>query len=143
MTTRLQQEQNILQKYFHGFRIQDIDVPERAGAVGRLRSNSGSNYSIWIPLDSFPYSRPPLYIVDPKKLRTHKGRSLAKLGVSCSMHTLAPSEHGHVQICHYNDMYWHPNLTLYKVVMKARLWIEAYESHLRTGAAIDQYLAHM
>ena len=65
------------------------------------------------------------------------------MGNSAEMHLLDPDEHGHPQICHYRDDVWTPNVTLYKVVMKGRFWLEAYEAHMRTGKAIDTYLPHM
>jgi hypothetical protein len=34
-------------------------------------------------------------------------------------------------------------VSLYKILMKARLWLEAYEQHLRRGEPIDKYLSHM
>ena len=60
---------------------------------------------------------------------------------SASMHTLS-SENGWTRICHYGCNSWTPNVSLYKVYIKCRLWLEMYETHLRTGKPIDYYLNH-
>ena len=69
-----------------------------------------------------------------------------KMGVdldspSASMHTLT-SENGWTRICHYGTNSWTPNVSLYKVYVKCRLWLEMYETQLRTGKNIDYYLNH-
>jgi hypothetical protein len=79
-------------------------------------------------------------VVNPCPLRA---RGYDLLAASAVMHTLSPvySHPQYVRICHYRD--WDPNKTLYLVLMKARLWVEAYEAHLRHGNPIDNYLGHM
>ena len=37
---------------------------------------------------------------------------------------------------------WTPQRTVYQVVVKARIWFEAYELHLARGAWIDSWLGH-
>ncbi|XP_028405193.1 uncharacterized protein LOC114527685 [Dendronephthya gigantea] len=46
-------------------------------------------------------------------------------------------------ICHSNAPHWTDRDTLYKVVMKGRLWLEAYEAYLETGACLSEYLVEM
>ena len=148
---RIAVEQQLLSRYFKGFKIQDPGGAEELGVVGKLQTNSGNEYGLWIPLgdSEFPNAPPKMYVVEPKDLRKRpkhpwkKGKKLAKLGTSHAMHLLDPDEHGHPQICHYRDDVWSPNVTLYKVVMKGRFWLEAYEFHRRTGKDIDTYLPHM
>ena len=140
---RLRKEQALLRTYFPTFHIQFPDDPDRAGAVGTLTTNSGREYGLWIPLGAFPNERPQMFVVKPRNLRTRLGRKLAKIGVNSAMHLLAPNEHGHPQICHHDDASWTPNITLYKVAMKGRLWLEAYEMHKASGKDIDHYLPHM
>lgn len=84
-----------------------------------------------------------MYVVKPAPLKDYDGIPLADRGTSSTMHLRTPNTHGHPQICHYNDQYWNPAVTLYKVVIKGRIWLEGYEIHLRTGNDIDQYLPHM
>jgi hypothetical protein len=108
-----------------------------------MKTNSRREYVIWIALGNFPYEAPAMYVISPKPLLTSDGRALASIGVSANMHLRTPDDHGHPQICHYNDRFWHPKVSLYKILMKARFWLEAYEQHLKKGAPIDAYLAHM
>lgn len=138
---RLRTEGEILKKYLPSFRIQNIETPD-ACVIGRLTTNSVQSYVLWIPLGEFPYVAPKMYVVKPAPLKDCDGRPLADRGTSGTMHLLTPDTHGHPQICHYNDKYWTPAVTLYKVVMKGRIWLECYESHLRTGDDIDKYLGH-
>lgn len=140
---RLRKEQALLRRYFPTFHIQFPQDPARAGVVGTLTTNAGNEYGLWIPLGAFPNEPPRMFVVSPQGLRKRRGRKLAKLGTNSNMHLLQPNEHGHPQICHHNDASWTPNITLFKVVMKGRLWLEAYEMHKTTGKNIDHYLAHM
>jgi hypothetical protein len=140
--TRLQAETQALRTYFPQFKVQDPDGPQ-AGVIGRMTTNSGSTYVVWLSLGAFPNEAPKMYVVSPKPLLTYDGRELASLGMSGNMHLLQPDDHGHPQICHYNDRFWHPRVSLYKILMKARLWVEAYEQHVRHGRPIDAYLPHM
>ena len=57
-------------------------------------------------------------------------------------HTLG-SQDGCTKICHFRPELWKDNNTLYQVVMKGLIWLEAYEAHLRTGASLSKYLAEM
>ena len=93
-------------------------------------------------LEGYPDVAPKLYVLQPT-LRCHDGSLLSELGTSSTMHVLAPNDHGHVQVCHYNDRFWRSSLTLYKVLMKTRVWLEAYERHLRHGEPVEHYLGHM
>jgi len=139
---RLGVEEQLLRKYFPSVRIQDKDGGPNLGLVGRIHSNSGTVYTLFCPLQEFPERSPPVYVIDPK-LRCYDGKLVSDLGSSNAMHVLAPSDHGHPQICHYNDRYWESKLTLYKVLLKCRIWLEAYECHLREGKPVDHYLSHM
>ena len=105
-----------------------------------MKTNSGKVYTlrIDIPLD-YPNSIPAVYITNPKPLRTRSGALIPEL--STSMHTLQ-SKDGCVRICHYGPNSWSPRQTLSKVVMKCRIWLEVYESHLQTGKPIGDILKH-
>lgn len=143
MRSRLESEEQYIKQYFPSFRIQAPDDPERAGVIGKLYSNRNIPYVVWIPLGHFPHKPPKLYLIEPKNLRDSTGRLLSQCVANQSMHILEPDEHGHPQICHYNAAYWSPNISLYNVIMKCRVWLEAYEDHLITGNSIDHYLKHM
>jgi hypothetical protein len=143
MATRIEREEQLIGQYFPGFRIQSPDDPAYAGVIGRLLSSRNIQYTLWIPLGNFPNEAPKMYIVEPKSLKDSNGRLLSDYSANGSMHLLSPDNNRHPQICHYNGRYWSPNVTLYKIIMKGRLWIEAYENHLITGNNIDHYLKHM
>jgi hypothetical protein len=140
--TRLDLEREALQRYFPGFRIQDPFGPKR-GVIGRLKSNTGTWYTIWLALSDFPNGAPQMYIIEPRELKAYDGRLLSSIVNNRPMHLLTPDANGHPQICHYNGQFWLPKVSLYKILMKARIWLEAYEQHLRHGRPIDTYLSHM
>jgi hypothetical protein len=143
LSSRLDKEDALIKKYFTGFRIQSPGDAVYGGAIGRIQSSRNILYTLWIPLGGFPNEAPSMYIVDPKILKDYYGKLLSSYGVSSSMHLRSPDSNNNVQICHYNNQYWSPNVTLYKIIMKGKLWVEAYENHLITGNDIDFYLKHM
>lgn len=106
-------------------------------AVFAARTNRGNVYTLRIELADFPEDIPKVFVTRMLKDRT--GNDLD----SCSarMHTLA-SENGRTRICHYGFDSWHPKVSIYKVFVKSRLWLEMYEQHLATGYDIDYYLNH-
>jgi len=101
------------------------------------KTNSGNLYTLHFDLGGFPESMPKVFVT--KMLKSYTGRDLNDC--SSSMHTLT-SEYGWTRICHYGGSSWTPNVSLYKVYVKCRLWLEIYEAHLRTGKKIDYYLNH-
>ena len=101
------------------------------------RTNSGRVYTIRIDLDEFPNSVPKAFIT--RMLKTKTGEDMD--GASGSMHTLT-SEYGYTRICHYAPSAWTPNVSLLKVYIKCRLWLEMYELHLKNGKPMDYYLSH-
>ena len=102
------------------------------------RTNSGNIYTIWIDLEDFPESIPRAGTT--KMLKSKDGCNLDS--ASGSMHTLT-SMHDGTCICHYGANEWTPMVSLYKIYVKCRLWLEIYEGyHLKTGKPIDYYLKH-
>lgn len=133
-------EANILEKYF----------PRRYAFVGLngsnpyvdlgLKSNDGNVYRFKILLNSFPYNVPKVYITYPDDLKTYDGRNIVDVGASHSMHLLQPM--GNMpQVCHFKSDHWHSQRTIYNVSLKLRVWMEAYESHLRTGQTLDYFVS--
>lgn len=108
--------------------------------VFAMKTNSGKVYTlrIDIPLD-YPNSVPAVYITNPKPLRTKLGASM--LEPDANMHTLSGKD-GCVRICHFGYNSWSPRQTLAKVIMKCRIWLEVYESHLQTGVPLGNILPH-
>ena len=101
------------------------------------KTNSGNVYTLHMNLTDFPASQPRVFVT--RMLKTHSGDDMDS--ASSSMHTLT-SENGWTRICHYGVSSWTPNVSLYNVYVKCRLWLEMYETHLRTGKPLDYYLNH-
>jgi hypothetical protein len=102
------------------------------------RTNCGNIYTIWIDLNDFPENIPCAGVT--KMLKSKDGRNLDS--ASADMHTLT-SMYGGTRICHYGANEWTPMVSLFKIYMKNRLWLEIYDSyHLKTGKPIDYYLPH-
>lgn len=102
-----------------------------------LQTNSRKVYTVRIDLVNYPYDVPKVFITSPKPLLDRSGRSM--LNASHSMHTLQ-GENGCTRVCHYGASQWHPGVYLYQVVVKVRIWLEVYETHLKTGQPLDRYL---
>jgi len=135
-TTRLNAERDWVVKYFGKNAIfHNFDGPNTE-FLCPIKSNSDKNY--WLRLhvpDDYPNSKPSMTIAFPENTKGYNGLDLTK--VSEANHTLT-AIFGEVQICHIKN--WEPNQTFYQVIMKGRIWIEAYEGHCRTGNDIDYYL---
>jgi hypothetical protein len=135
---RLQVERQLLAHYFPGFGWKHPSDPQQTTIEGVLQTNPHNLYGIRLYMPSqYPNWRPDAVIVSPSSLKGYKGRDLKT--INAAMHLLNPRD-GYIRLCLYRD--WIPNTTLYAVVFKARLWLEALEAHQRTGLPIDHYLRH-
>ena len=112
---------------------------------GDHRTSANSSYTLWSPIPTgFPNSRPRLYIHTPNPLWAFdRTRTINAYGISHGMHTLLSGPNDEVQICHWRDERWHSGITFNKVMIKAMLWLEAYEQHLSTGQEIDEFVRTM
>lgn len=139
---RLQLEKKYIKQFFPSFEWFNPTLPGSAYIEGWMKSNAGNQYKLRliIPYD-VPNSVPVLLVMYPKPLYNYYSQNMANLGFSALMHVLTPVD-GYVQICHYKSSLWTPSITFYKVLIKGRLWIEAYEGHKKTGNFIDKYLRH-
>jgi hypothetical protein len=134
---RFKMETKILERYFpKKFNFENRNSENEFLDVG-VKSQSGKIYRLKITLDDFPNAMPRVYITYPLPLLNKKGEKLG--GPSHPMHTL-DNDGNNIQICHYKSENWDASVTLYKVILKARIWIEAYECHLNTGKNVDDYL---
>lgn len=102
-----------------------------------LQTNSKRIYTVRIDLINHPYDVPKVFITNPRPLPDRSGSPM--LSASHPMHTLT-AENGCTRICHYGASQWHPGVYLYQVVVKVRVWLEVYETHLKTGHPLDRYL---
>ncbi len=120
------------------FRFLDFNT-DKPYCIIAQQTNSKKIYTIKIDLsNNYPNTVPPAFITSPKPLLSKTGASM--LGASHSMHTLT-GENGCVRVCHYGPNQWNPNVSLYKIIIKIRVWLEAYENHLKTGEDLSKYLA--
>ena len=138
-SARLQAEESLLSRKFPAnvFRFFNKDNPQIAYLRIGAKTNQGNVYTLHMDLTDFPMQQPKVFVT--KMLKSKLGKDLDS--PSATMHTLT-SENGWTRICHYGCNSWTPNVSLYKVYVKCRLWLEMYETHLRTGKPIEYYLNH-
>lgn len=106
----------------------------------RVNTNNGKSYTlrIYIPRN-FPNECPILVVSSPSTpLRRKDGNPVA----GGKDHVYGTHD-GLTEICHFVKGKWKTDNTLYQVLMKGRIWLEAFEIHLRTGEDLEKYLAHM
>lgn len=135
---RLELEKSVLERKLpsNAYKFMDIGTPKPYLVIA-AKTNRGNIYTLRIELDQFPAEIPKAFI--NKMLHDKNGGAMS--GLSASMHTLT-SECGRTRICHYGYASWTPNVSLFKVYVKCRLWLEMYELHLDYGKPIDYYLNH-
>jgi len=107
--------------------------------AGLARTNFGKQYHAKVQLtQNYPYEEPELFITSPHTLWMYGGGTINALGTTHAFHTYDNSSDGCVKICHTLD--WDSSKTCLLVILKAHLWLEAYEAHLRTGRDIADFL---
>lgn len=136
--SRLLKEQEVLAAHMqpNTYQFQDMNT-DAPYVIMAAMTNSGKVYTLKIHLEGFPENVPLVEVLNP--LRDKSGKKLNK--VSGPMHVIG-SLNGHTLICHYNATKWIPQVSLYKIFIKCRLWLEMYEEHLATGYTIDTFLKH-
>lgn len=139
---RLGLEKQILEKSFHTVRWHNPQSMGETKVDVDFKTNSGGRYTLRIDIPSdFPNSCPDLLLASSSKsIRKRNGEPLP--GLSESFHTLGKQD-GCYKLCHFRANNWDTNNTLYLVFLKGRLWLEAFENHLKTGYDLDHYLKHM
>ena len=138
---RLALEKHLLEKYF-GSKVSWIDPTGETKVEVKVICSNDKRYTLraYLPTD-YPNSCPQMIVSSPSSsLRTRDGSVLDS--VSTEYHVLS-SKHGCTQICHFRSDLWRSENTLYQVVMKGMIWLEAYEAHLRTGQKMDKFLQEM
>ena len=139
---RLALEKQILEKNFGSANWQN---PTRRGATTvdvDFNTNVGGRYRLRLHVpNEYPNACPQLSIVSASKaIRKRNGDPLPSSNIKS--HTLGMVD-GNYTICHFHPDRWDANNTMYLVFLKGRLWLEAFENHLKTGYDIDHYLKHM
>lgn len=136
--SRLLKEQEVLAVHMKPNTYQFVDMNTALPyVVMAAMTNSGKVYTLKIHLEQFPENVPQVEVLNP--LKDRNGKRLNK--VSAEMHTLGLRD-GHTLICHYAASSWTPQVSLYKIFIKCRLWLEMYEEHLATGYNMDYFLKH-
>jgi len=138
---RLGFEKDLLEKYFRG-RVSWIDPTGNTRVEVRVTCTNDKQYTlrVYLPKD-YPSSCPEMVVSSPSScLRRRDGSALN--GTSGEDHILGTKD-GCTKICHFRSGLWKDNNTLYQVVMKGLIWLEAYEAHLRTGKSLSEYLTEM
>ncbi len=138
---RLQVERQILKKYFPSFQWHNQAERKYTRIEGQLQTNRSNRFGIrvYVP-PKYPYELPDMVITTPNPIRDYHYRDLRDYGASSEMHLLSTRD-GYARICHYRE--WEPNLTLYYVLLKGRIWLEAFEGHKQTGKELSAYLRHV
>ena len=106
--------------------------------IGNICTSYGKIYNIRFRIAGFPYRCPEAYIISPI-MYDYQGKMLIDYGTSHAMHLLSPNNN-EVHLCLFKSDYWSPNNTLVMLILKAKLWLEAYEQHLQTGKDIDCFV---
>jgi len=141
---RLGFEKDLLEKYFRG-RVSWIDPTGSTRVEVRVTCTNDKQYTLRVYLPSDYPSSCPEMVVKPfsffsSYLRKKDGTKMDD--ASGSDHTYG-SRDGYTQICHFQPSLWKDDNTLYQVIMKGLIWLEAYEAHLRTGNPLSRYLTEM
>ena len=136
---RLAVEKAVLEKYFPG-RVKWIDPTGDTKVEVGFNTNNGNGYRLRIYLhkdsnSDFPNSMPDMVVADSSK-------PMPDWGKRSITHTLGRRD-DFLQICHYHPSRWTDRSSLYEVFMKGRVWLEAYEGHLRTGENMNYFLGEM
>jgi len=141
---RILWEHQRLQQELPQFKVYHQRDDDSYYAWGDAKTNVGNTYTLWLPIpQSFPDSKPPMYVYAPNPLMGHGYTTINSYGTSHVMHTLANGPSGEVQICHWRESRWHAGIPLDKVLMKGLLWLEAFEQHRQTGRTISEFVRTM
>ena len=139
---RLGMEKGILEKKLNNVSWFNATSRGNTRVEWRVNTNNGKGYTlrVYIPKD-FPDECPIMVVSSPSSPLKGKDGSLLNCS-SGKQHTLSAHD-GLTQICHFNSSKWMSENTLLQILMKGRLWLEAYEIHLETGEDLEKYLPHM
>ncbi len=136
--SRIAAERIAVEKYFPSFIFHSYRG--KCYWIGEMKTNAGNTYTIRVEIpDDYPDVRPNLYIIKPFPLYTYNGTKLSELGATHSMHTFSP-KNDWVQMCIFRDERWSAVYTVFKCLKKARIWVERFDEHRRTGKTMSELL---
>ena len=112
---------------------------EQAYFAGWINSNSGRRYQLRLELNpQVPEIHPELFVWHPKILPSVPSGTINE-SPGHTTHTLSSNHDGRVQICYASSSDWDASVSLTLPLLRGVLWIEGYESHLRTGRPICEF----
>lgn len=137
---RLAQERQVLQRHAPAFEF--YEPTGNTYVSGWTTSNLDRSYALCIMLPAaFPDVAPDTYISSPSPLLGYRGlRTIDSYGNSHDMHVWKSDRPDWTKLCIVHPDSWSAEYTIYKVIIKAKLWIAAYESHLDDGRNIADFL---
>lgn len=138
---RFAEEEKILEQYFPNSVKWFNRETNNMKVEIKMTTNSNKSYTLRVCIpDDFPNSCPELYVCDPPRpLKTKEG---TEIDAGTQFHSYGTKD-GLTTICHFVSSQWTNEYTLYQVFMKGRIWLEAYEIHLRTGKPMADFLREM
>ena len=131
---RLAAEKSMLEHYFPGA-VKWIDPTEDTKVEVTLHTNNDNKYTLRVYIENFPNALPDMVVISSPA-------PMPDWGSSAVTHTFDKRD-GCLKICHCHRGNWTDRFSLYEVVMKGRIWLEAYEGHLRTGEPMNYFLKQM
>ena len=138
---RLAFEKSLLEQYFRN-RVTWIDPTGDTKVEVRVTCSNDRQHTLRVYLPSdYPNSVPDMIVKTPG-MTTVKSRSGGEMSGGSTDHIIGTRD-GCTMICHFKPALWKDDNTLYQVIMKGMIWLEAYEAHLRTGRNLNAYLAEM
>lgn len=134
---RLAFERNLVSAKMPQFSFKNLS--QDTYITGWARTNSRKYYGIEVQIPpDFPHGEPKLFITSPNPLYKRCGRcTIHSAGLSHEFHTIQ-NDFGLVQVCFIHD--WDPSKTCLLVLLKAHLWLEAYEAYMKTGRSLCDFL---
>ena len=138
---RLAFEKSLLEQYFRN-RVTWIDPTGDTKVEVRVTCSNDRQHTLRVYLPSdYPNSVPDMIVKTPG-MTTVKSRSGGEMSGGSTDHIIGTRD-GCTKICHFKPDLWKDDNTLYQVIMKGLIWLEAYEAHLRTGRNLNAYLVEM
>ncbi len=137
---RLGYEAQVLSQELPHFRFYNPTTAGETTVAGNHTTAANRTYSIsvWVRA-GFPSQMPLAYITSPCPLYGYGGKTIQSYGTNHSMHVFTPDWNNYVKPCLFKEEFWKADDTLFKVLLKAFLWLEAFEVHCRTGQPIDAF----
>ena len=139
MTSERHHKENIVLEHYLGpkaYSFGGIGTSQPFLKAG-VKTNNGNVYVLYYDLSTFPSTKPKVYVT--QMLCTRNGELMdSKSSSNCTL----TSWNNWTQLCLFSDALWTPDITLWHVYLKCRVWLEVYQTHLRTGRDIGSLLKY-